>query len=247
MKSFKDIHKLAIQRKGGEAELNKLIKPVLSPEQMKKIGDDRYLSMMAKAINQAGFNWTVINNKWPQFEEAMFGFKPEVLELLSPEQWEAYTEDTRVVRNWQKIKAVMENVGLVRQLAREHGSFANFIADWPSDDQVGLMLYLKKHGSRLGGNTGQWFLRSMGKSSFVLSQDVCLALQRAGVDIKTQITSQKELKLAQAQLNAWVEESGLPLTQVSQIAAYSIGENYAGEFISGEIEKFETHQPSVTK
>ena len=53
-----------------------------------------------------------------------------------------------------------------------------------------------------------------------------MCLRDAGVPISATGTSKKDLRAAQAQLNAWGEESGLPLTHISRICAMSIGENY---------------------
>jgi len=182
--------------------------------------------MMTKRINQAGFSWKVIENKWPEFEEAFFGFDPYKLGLLSPEQWEAYASDRRVVRNWQNIKALQENVFFVQDESRKHGGFGKFIAQWPVSDQIGLMAYLKKHGSRLGGQSGLWFLRGMGKDCFVLSRDVVVTLRGAGLDIAEKPSSQRDLKKVQAQFNEWHEETGLPYSHLSRIAACSVGENH---------------------
>ena len=64
------------------------------------------------------------------------------------------------------------------------------------------------------------------KGTFVLSGDVLLCLRDSGVPISATGTSKKDLKAAQAQINAWAKESGLPITHVSRICALSIGENY---------------------
>ena len=237
MQAFADIQHRAEKRKGSAANLKKLLPRVKSPKQLLTVSDDRYLAMMAKVINQAGFRWSVIEKKWPQFEEAFLGFDVMRLSLLSPEQWDAYMQDVRVVRHWQKIKAVMENVAFVYHEASERGSFAHLIAQWPEDDQVGLMKYLKKHGSRLGGNTGQRFLRYMGKDAFVLSQDVVFAIQQAGIDIADNPTSQRDLNKIQAAMNQWREESGLAYAHISKIAAYSIGVNYEVEEIARWVEE----------
>lgn len=238
MKPFSDIHARAAERKGGYEALAGLLPSFLSDDELARLGDDRCLAMMAQTINQAGFNWTVIANKWPEFEEAFFGFDIERLSGLSPEQWEAYTKDRRVVRNWQKIKAVMENLGFILDVSREHGAFSRFLAAWPSSDQVGLLQVLKKRGSRLGGHTGQWFLRYVGKDCFVTTRDVTLALRGAGVEIADDPTSQRDLKRVQATFNAWHDETGLPYTHLSKIAAYSIGTNYDNDDIVEEMAKF---------
>ncbi len=222
---FNTIRERAEKRKGGSKALIKLMPEVASKAKLSKLGDDRYLAMMTKCINQAGFSWRVIENKWPEFEEAFHGFNPRTLGLLSPEQWEAYTADRRVVRNWQKIKALQDNVFFVQQVAREHGGFGKWLAEWPSEDQVGLMAHLKKHGSRLGGQTALWFMRRMGKDCFICSRDVVTVLRSVGLDIAEQPSSKRDLLIVQAQFLSWREETGLPLSHLSRIVACSTGEN----------------------
>lgn len=225
MKDFSELIEQAEARKGGRNALNRLLSPVLNRQNIADIPDDRFLSMMAKVINQAGFHWGVIEKKWPQFEEAYFRFNVMKLSMISPEQWENYMQDERIVRNWQKISAVKDNVAFVYHESSERGCFAQLIAQWPEDDQVGLMLYLKKQGARLGGNTGQRFLRYMGRDSFILTEDVVLALQNAGLDIADNPSSQRDLKKVQVLMNEWREQTGLSYTHISQIAAFSTGLN----------------------
>jgi len=227
--NFKKIHDRAIKRKGSEKKLNSLLPKISSKKNLKTVGDDRCLSIMTKVINQAGFHWGVIEKKWPEFEEAYFGFDTHKLSLLSPEQWEDYTQDRRVVRNWQKIKATYDNLGFINETSAEYGSFAKFIAQWPQDDQVGLMSYLKKHGSRLGGNSGQRFLRILGFDAFILYSDMVSALQHAGLDIQDKPSSKRDLSRVQAALNEIHDATNLPYTHIGKILTYSIGKNYAVE------------------
>src|SRR5262249_49410133 len=122
--------------------------------------------------------------------------------------------------------AVRANAGFVTAIAREHGSFGKFLANWPSSDEIGLLELLAKRGSRLGGNTGQMFLRFIGWGGFVTSKDVPRCLRDAGVDIAETVTSKRDLAKVQQQFNAWAKETGLPFVQISRICAMSIGENY---------------------
>ena len=133
------------------------------------------------------------------------------------------------MRNPQKIEAVRENAEFVADIAREHGSFGKFLSEWPAGDQIGLLELLGKRGSRLGGRTGQYFLRFIGKDCFVTSPDVVACLRDAGLDIAESPTSKKDLRKIQDQFNAWAKETGLPLTHLSRICAMSIGENYDAE------------------
>lgn len=235
--SFKVILQRAIKRKGSKEILFSMMPNSLPGKSLEKVNDDRFLSMMSKCVFRAGFHWKVIDKKWPGFEEAFHQFDPVVLAYKSPDEWEAYMQDTRIVRNWQKIQAVYNNALFVNDVVEAHGTFARFLCNWPEDDQVGLMAYLKKNGSRLGGNTGMYFLRFIGKDSFILSQDVIMALQDAGLDIADAPGSKKDLGKIQQQFNAWREETGLPYAQLSKIAAYSCGQNYTQEVIEEEMAK----------
>jgi len=225
MTGFSQIRQRAEKRKGGKSALLKLMPELASDRQLAALGDDRYLSMMTRCINQAGFSWKVIEKKWPEFEEAFHGFRLQTLGLLSPEQWEAYTDDRRVVRNWQKISALRDNVYFVQQTSREHGGFGAWLAAWPVSDQIGLMRHLKTHGSRLGGQSALWFLRRAGKDCFIPTQDVVTVLRAEGLEIAAQPTSQRDLRAVQEQFNAWHEETGLPYSHLSRIAACSVGEH----------------------
>ena len=233
MPAFKAIRARAAKRKGGEAALASLLPKIMAPKALARLGDDRMLAEMAKRVFSAGFVWSVIDKKWPGFEQAFLGFEPKRLLFQPDEFWEGLASDARIVRNPQKIKAVRENARFVADIAREHGSFAKFLSEWPTGDQIGLLELFAKRGSRLGGRTGQYFLRFIGKDCFVTSPDVVACLRDAGLDIAESPTSKKDLRKIQDQFNAWVDETGLPLTHLSRICAMSIGENYDAETLRG--------------
>lgn len=123
--------------------------------------------------------------------------------------------------------------GTDQVLNGEHGSFGKFLAEWPPGDQAGLLELLAKRGARLGGRTGQYFLRFVGRDGFVTSSDVVACLRDAGLDISESPSSKKDLGKIQDLFNAWAEETGLPYTHLSRICAMSIGENYSAERLRG--------------
>jgi 3-methyladenine DNA glycosylase Tag len=229
MKHFSTIRARAAKRKGGDAKLVALLPKVKSAKVFAQITDDRVLADMTKRIFSAGFAWSVIEKKWPGFEEAFLGFAPKRLLAQPDEFWERLAGDARIVRNAQKIMAVRANAKFISEVAAEHGSFGKFLAGWPATDQIGLVDLLAKKGARLGGGTGQFFLRFIGKDSFVLSGDVVACLRDAGLDIAQHPTSKKDLRKIQDQFNAWAEETGFPMTHLSRICALSIGETAAIE------------------
>jgi 3-methyladenine DNA glycosylase Tag len=225
MKSFEKIRARAAERKGGDKVLAGLLGPVPDNAALAATPDDRILSTMANRIFSAGFVWSVIENKWPGFEEAFLGFEPKRL-LFQPEDfWHDLASDKRIVRNPQKIRSVRDNAEFVERISKEHGSFGKFLAGWPADDQIGLTAFLGKHGSRLGGNTGQYLLRWLGWDTFIVSTDMAAALRDAGLEIAESPKSKKDTAAIQAQLNAWRAETGLPYVHLSRILSMSIGVN----------------------
>jgi len=223
--SFKAIRARAEKRKGGPKALEKLLPAKPNMKALEKLSDDRVLSEMTRRVFSAGFAWSVIEQKWPGFEKAFLGFKPPKLSFQPDDFWHELLSDTAIVRNGAKINSVRENAAFVQEIAREHGSFGKFLAKWPSSDEFGLLNLLNKRGSRLGGNTGQMFLRFIGWDGFVTSQDVVACLRDAGLDIAEEVKSKGDLAKVQAQFNVWAVETGLPYVHLSRICAMSIGEN----------------------
>ena len=219
---FEEVYHRAVVHKGGELELKKLLPAHVTKGTLEKLDERVFLAEMTRCVFQAGFSWKVIESKWAGFEEVFHGFDVNELLGLLPEDWDAIKEDRRIVRNAMKINSVSANARFIEDIAIEYGSFAKFIADWPSSDLVDLFALLKKRGSRLGGNSGQRFLRNVGKDTFVCTKDVVRCLQVSGLAIKDNPTSKSDFKAIQQVFNQWHEESGLSYTHLSRIAAYSI-------------------------
>ncbi len=205
------------------ATLKKLLPKSKTPAQLRKIPDDRWLAEMTKRVFCSGFVWRVIDAKWPHFEKAFKGFKPEAVARLPDEALEKLASNKDIVRNYKKIVSVRENAWFVLEIAREHNGFGRFIADWPEQNIVGLWQVLKKRGSRLGGHTGQYFLRFMGKDTFILSPDVLACLKHHGLIETVNPTSKRDLDIIQQCFNHWRQETGFSLAELSRIAACSVG------------------------
>ena len=219
---FEEVYYRAVEHKGGVAELSLLLAGTPEPESVATLSEDRFLAEMTRCVFQAGFVWRVINQKWSGFEEVFHGFDVNAILALLPDEWDEIRQDVRIVRNGQKINAVRANAQFIEDIVLETGSFAQFISDWPESDLIGLLDLLKKRGSRLGGNSGQRFLRNVGKDCFYLTKDVIRCLQNSGLNIKDNPTSKRDLVAIQERFNQWHEESKLSYTHISKIAAYSI-------------------------
>lgn len=224
MKNFATLYERAARRKGGEAALEALIPKPKSPSALARIPDDRWLSGIAKSVFRAGFNWKVVDNKWPEIEAAYGGFDPRAVAFQSDEDLDRLVQDARVIRQYRKLRAIRANAQYLVDLAADHGSAARYFARYPSTGFIGLLDDMKKRGALLGGTSAQYFLREMGKDSFVLSRDVIAALRREKVFDGTP-GSKASMSAIQAAFNRWVDDGGESLTRVSRVLACTVGQD----------------------
>lgn len=221
MRTFDEIHAIAAARKGGGVALESLMPAVRCAGELAAIPDDRWLSMFSKCVFQAGFSWSVVDRKWPGFEEAFHGFSPAWCRSMSDETFDALLRDSRIIRNGAKVNAVRHNAALLADLAAEHGSAAAVFAHWPAGDFIGLIEMLKARGDRLGGGAGMMALRFLGRDGWVTSPDMVRALVREGV-IDGPPTSRRAGRAIQAAFDAWAAESGRPFAHISRTLALSV-------------------------
>ncbi|MCP5073011.1 MAG: 3-methyladenine DNA glycosylase [Rhodobacteraceae bacterium] len=223
MKTFAEIRALAEARKGGAEALNAILGEHSYTRDISTLADDRILSEFSKRVFQAGFNWSVVENKWDGFEAAFHGFDIGRNALMSDEDLDAHLKNKGIVRHGKKILSIRDNAVFLSDLAREYGTAAKCIGEWPSSDLISLWEIMKKRGARLGGTTGQYALRFLGKDSFILSRSVVAALNAAGV-IDGAATSKTARKKVQDAFNSWAEESGESYTRMSRVLAMSVAD-----------------------
>jgi len=232
---FSHLYQRAAKRKGGNQALEillgqkitgkKLSTDKAAQQSIADLSDDRILSAFTKQIFKSGFVWRVVENKWPDFEESFFNFNIEKVLMMPEEMLERKAADPKIIRNYNKVKTIKANAQMMFEERQNGSSFAEFIANWPSSDIIGLWAHLKKHGQRLGGNTGPYALRLLGKDTFILSSDV-EAYLRAQKIIDGGLQSKKSLTAIQAYFNQLQQDSGYSLTQLSRLIAFASGDNY---------------------
>lgn len=222
-RTFRPILKMAAGHHGGEAAALEKSQNNHAVENLARIPADRLLSVMTRCVFNAGFNWKVIEAKWDGFEAAFEGFDPGKLAFFGEEMLDGLVSDDRIVRNGQKIRATLENAKFIAEVEANEGGFGKLLAKWPGEDQTGLMAFLNKRGSRLGGATGQYFLRFAGWDAWIASAHVCAALVREGVLDKPQATSKRDLAAIQDAVNDYHADCGLPRAQISRLLALSVG------------------------
>ncbi|TNE91879.1 MAG: 3-methyladenine DNA glycosylase [Deltaproteobacteria bacterium] len=220
MQTLAEIYETAYERHGDALEPRVEVE-VRTPAELAALGDDRWLAQMAQRIFSAGFVWSVVEAKWPGFEEAFEGFHVPTVAGYTADDIGRLKQDTRIIRNGPKIAATVENARFVQDVSEAHGGFGRWIGEWPDDDVIGLWDALAKGGSRLGGATGPMMLRFLGKDTFILSNDVVARLVAEGI-VSKKPTSKRDLAAVQDAFRAWRAESGRSYGAISRILACSI-------------------------
>ncbi len=222
MRSFDSIYQQAIKNKGSKKAIEDNLPEVSSKRRLVSLGDDRYLSEISRRVFRAGLKHSLVDAKWPAFEEAFYRFAPIRCAMMSDDELDAHMKNKTIIRHYGKIKTVRDNAVFVKDIAEEHGSFGRFISRWPETDIIGLWQLLKKRGAHLGGNSGPAFLRMVGKDTFRLTDDVVSILVNDNIVTKMP-TSMRDLKLVQDAFNQWQQQSGRPLCEISRIVSFAAG------------------------
>jgi 3-methyladenine DNA glycosylase Tag len=218
---FATVLDTARQRHGAAALDARLPQPKTASE-LAATPDDRYLSQMSLRIFRAGLKHSVVDAKWPAFEEVFANFDPRQVRAMPDEAMEKLLGDARLIRHWGKLKSVRDNAAAMLAIADEFGGFGRWLATWPGNDIVGLWDELTTRFNQMGGNSGPMFLRMVGKYTFVLSLSVVAGLKRWAEMAAPK--NRKDRTAAQACFNAWEGETGRPLSQLSMILALSVDE-----------------------
>lgn len=198
------------------------IPPTIRPAALEALSADRILAAMARRIFSAGFRWSVVAKKWPEIEAAFDHFDVATVAAYEAEKVAALREDRRIIRHPGKIRAIIENASRMERLAEESHSVARWIARWPEDDVVGLWHALAKRFTMMGGASGPYFLRSIGRDTFILTPDVLTTLAAHGV-YSGKGTGKRDQRAIQEHFNRWREETGYSYAALSMVLASATG------------------------
>ena len=206
---------------GDQAALEAYLPTPSSDAQLRALGDDRYLSLMTQRIFRAGLKHAVVDARWPDFEEAFWGFVPRKMLLLDGEHFARLMGNAKLIRHLPKLKSIPINAQMILQQSDKHGGFGHFIANWPSSDIVGLWRFLQKNGAQLGGVSAAAFLRMAGKDTFMLDRDLTAALIARNV-LSKPASSLADIARCQAFMNELSDHSGRPLCHLSMLLSLTV-------------------------
>lgn len=221
MLAFQVIEDRAAARVGGPEALAQRMPPVRSKQEITAMPDRDFLSTMTRRIFQAGMKHSVINDRWPKFEEYFWGFEPEKLMLLSEEQLERAMQNPALIRHWGKLKTIPANAGEIYRISRSEDGFGRVLAEWSDDDLFGLWTWLGKRFQRMGGQSGARFLRLVGRDTFLLTDDVIAALIACDA-VEEKPTRKADKQRVNDAFVEWQTQSERPLAHISRILSMTV-------------------------
>lgn len=220
--SFQSLQQAALKHHH-QTDIQDRLPTVAMDEQLIAYSDAHWLSLISRRVFRAGMRHSVIDARWPAFEQAFWGFDPRACQLIDDDRFEQLMQDERLIRHWGKLKTIPVNALMVQQRSQQHSGFGRFIADWPEHNIVGLWQVLAREGAHLGGDGASRLLRMAGKDTFVLSADVVRVLTNAGI-VARKPTAKRDLAVVQGVFNDLAVESGWPLSHLSMLMALSTGD-----------------------
>jgi len=89
--------------------------------------DNVYFENMCRVIFQAGLNWQVIDGKWETIKEAFADFNIKDIACFTDSDVQGLMNDPGIVRNKDKIKAIIQNAQNFIAIEKRFGSFQKYL------------------------------------------------------------------------------------------------------------------------
>jgi len=119
--------------------------------------DNEYFERMSNALFQAGLNWKMIQNKWPNFKRAFANFSIEKVSKFNERDVKELMKDTGIVRNEKKIRSVIANAQESLNVRKEFGSFGKYVDSFGKNHDR-LIEDLRGRFRHLGESSARTFL-----------------------------------------------------------------------------------------
>ena len=126
--------------------------------------DRDYFEQMSRVIFVSGLNWQTLDKKWPGIKKAFANFDINKVARFRESKINELMMNPDVIRNLPKIRAIITNARELQAIAKEYGSFANYLATLRGNGgEDELRDAICKRFAFLGKGTTVIFLFSVGE------------------------------------------------------------------------------------
>ena len=98
--------------------------------------DNKLFELLALESFQAGLSWACILNKREYFKEAFDNFDPVKISNYGEEKTSILLQNKNIVRNKNKIEAIINNAKVFLSIKKEWGSFSSYIWHFTNDKVI---------------------------------------------------------------------------------------------------------------
>ena len=124
--------------------------------------DEALFERLVLEINQAGLSWLTILKKRDAFRRAYEGFDIDRLAEYGRRERARLLGDAGIIRNRLKVDAAIENARRLREIRKDHGSFAAWLDAHHPRPLLDWVALFKKTFRFTGGEITREFLLSTG-------------------------------------------------------------------------------------
>ena len=126
--------------------------------------DDSLFEVMSLQVFQAGLTWRMVLARRDGFRGAFAGWKIDDVAKMGPGDVERLRKNPGIIRNRQKIQAVITNACIIQEIKKEHGGFCKWFYDeLPGTDYPSLQKELRSTFKFMGPEISRMWLMASGR------------------------------------------------------------------------------------
>ena len=128
------------------------------------LDDDALFEVMSLQVFQAGLTWSMVLSRRDGFRSAFGDWNIDNVAAMGPDDVAKLRKDPRIIRNRQKIQAVIENAKIIQKIRKEHGGFCKwFYDDLHWSDYQSLRKELRSTFKFMGPEISRMWLLASGR------------------------------------------------------------------------------------
>jgi DNA-3-methyladenine glycosylase I len=121
--------------------------------------DQQYFEIICLCILQAGLSWRMVRKNWPKFKRGFYDFN---IRRLANAKNNEVLEREGIIKNENKVKAIINNAKEFENIKQNKGSFSNFLKLLKRKGSKEVIKTLSRHFSHIGEYTAEYYLHSVG-------------------------------------------------------------------------------------